>query len=297
LSASIKGIVSTRAAVTHQNGQFLIGGDLPAHRLGFGAMHVTGSGVLGEPRDRKGAVALLRRVVELGINLLDTADAYGPEVSERIIAEALHPYPPNLLIATKGGYTRPSGQWVPNGKPQHLRKACEASLRRLKLERIDLYQFHTPDPRVPIEDSISALAELRNSGKVRHVGVSNFSVDQVERARAIVPIVSVQNHYNVAYRSSEPVIKYCERHGLAFLPFYPLAYGRLPHHNRALQKVARRYGATASQIALAWLLKHSPAMLPIPGTSRIAHLEENARAASLELSDGDFLELKESFPD
>jgi len=283
--------------VTHQNGQFLIGGDLPAHRLGFGAMHVTGSGVLGEPRDRKGAVALLRRVVELGINLLDTADAYGPEVSERIIAEALHPYPPNLLIATKGGYTRPSGQWVPNGKPQHLRKACEASLRRLKLERIDLYQFHTPDPRVPIEDSISALAELRNSGKVRHVGVSNFSVDQVERARAIVPIVSVQNHYNVAYRSSEPVIKYCERHGLAFLPFYPLAYGRLPHHNRALQKVARRYGATASQIALAWLLKHSPAMLPIPGTSRIAHLEENARAASLELSDGDFLELKESFPD
>ena len=283
--------------MTHQNGQFLIGGDLPAHRLGFGAMHVTGSGVLGEPRDRKGAVALLRRVVELGINLLDTADAYGPEVSERIIAEALHPYPPNLLIATKGGYTRPSGQWVPNGKPQHLRKACEASLRRLKLERIDLYQFHTPDPRVPIEDSISALAELRNSGKVRHVGVSNFSVDQVERARAIVPIVSVQNHYNVAYRSSEPVIKYCERHGLAFLPFYPLAYGRLPHHNRALQKVARRYGATASQIALAWLLKHSPAMLPIPGTSRIAHLEENARAASLELSDGDFLELKESFPD
>ena len=260
-------------------------------------MHVTGSGVLGEPRDRKGAVALLRRVVELGINLLDTADAYGPEVSERIIAEALHPYPPNLLIATKGGYTRPSGQWVPNGKPQHLRKACEASLRRLKLERIDLYQFHTPDPRIPIEDSIGALAELRNSGKVRHVGVSNFSVDQVERARAIVPIVSVQNHYNVAYRSSEPVIKYCERHGLAFLPFYPLAYGRLPHHNRALQKVARRYGATASQIALAWLLKHSPAMLPIPGTSRIAHLEENARAASLELSDGDFLELKESFPD
>ena len=283
--------------MTHQNGQFLIGGDLPAHRLGFGAMHVTGSGVLGEPRDRKGAVALLRRVVELGINLLDTADAYGPEVSERIIAEALHPYPSNLVIATKGGYTRPSGQWVPNGKPQHLRKACEASLRRLKLERIDLYQFHTPDPRVPIEDSISALAELRNSGKVRHVGVSNFSVDQVERARAIVPIVSVQNHYNVAYRSSEPVIKYCERHGLAFLPFYPLAYGRLPHHNRALQKVARRYGATASQIALAWLLKHSPAMLPIPGTSRIAHLEENARAASLELSDGDFLELKESFPD
>ena len=283
--------------MTHQNGQFLIGGDLPAHRLGFGAMHVTGSGVLGEPRDRKGAVALLRRVVELGINLLDTADAYGPEVSERIIAEALHPYPPNLLIATKGGYTRPSGQWVPNGKPQHLRKACEASLRRLKLERIDLYQFHTPDPRVPIEDSISALAELRNSGKVRHVGVSNFSVDQVERARAIVPIVSVQNHYNVAYRSSEPVIKYCERHGLAFLPFYPLAYGRLPHHNRALQKVARRYGATASQIALAWLLKHSPAMLPIPGTSRIAHLEENARAASLELSDADLLELKESFPD
>jgi aryl-alcohol dehydrogenase-like predicted oxidoreductase len=260
-------------------------------------MHVTGSGVLGEPRDRKGAVALLRRVVELGINLLDTADAYGPEVSERIIAEALHPYPPNLLIATKGGYTRPSGQWVPDGRPQHLRKACEASLRRLKLERIDLYQFHTPDPRVAIEDSIGALAELRDSGKVRHVGVSNFSVEQIERARAIVPIVSVQNHYNVTYRSSEPVLKYCERHGLGFIPFYPLSYGRLPRHSRLLQKVAHRHGATASQIALAWLLKHSPAMLPIPGTSRIAHLEENARAASLELSDADFLELKDGFPE
>jgi pyridoxine 4-dehydrogenase len=281
--------------VTHPNGQFLIGGDLPVQRLGFGAMHVTGSGVLGEPSDRKGAIALLRRVVELGINLLDTADAYGPEVSERIIAEALHPYPPNLLIATKGGYTRPSGQWVPDGRPQHLKKACEASLRRLKLARIDLYQFHTPDPRVPIEDSLGALAELRNSGKVRHVGVSNFSVQQVECAHAIVPIVSVQNHYNVAYRSSEPVLKYCERHGLGFIPFYPLSYGRLPRHNRLLRKVAGRYSATASQIALAWLLKHSPAMLPIPGTSSIAHLEENARAASLELSDADFLELKESF--
>ena len=281
--------------MTHPNGQFLIGGDLPAHRLGFGAMHVTGSGVLGEPRDRRGAVALLRRVVELGINLLDTADAYGPEVSERIIAEALHPYPSNLVIATKGGYTRPSGQWVPDGRPQHLTKACDASLRRLKLERIDLYQFHTPDPRIPLEDSIGALAELRNSGKVRHVGVSNFSVELIERARAIVPIVSVQNHYNVADRSSEPVLKYCERQGLGFIPFYPLGYGRLSRHNRRLQKVARRYGATPSQIALAWLLKHSPVMLPIPGTSRIAHLEENARAASLELSDADFLELKDSF--
>jgi pyridoxine 4-dehydrogenase len=283
--------------VTHPNGQFLIGGEHPVHRLGFGAMHVTGSGVLGEPSDRKGAVALLRRVVELGINLLDTADAYGPEVSERIIAEALHPYPPNLLIATKGGYTRPSGQWVPDGRPEHLTKACEASLRRLKLERIGLYQFHTPDPRVPLEDSIGALAELRKAGKVRHVGVSNFSVEQVERARAVLPIATVQNHYNVAYRSSEPVLKYCERHGLGFIPFYPLGYGRLPHHNRQLRKVARRYDATASQIALAWLLKHSPAMLPIPGTSRIAHLDENARAASLELSDADFLELKESFPE
>ena len=170
-------------------------------------------------------------------------------------------------------------------------------MRRLKLERIDLYQFHTPDPRVPIEDSIGALAELRTSGKVRHVGVSNFSVEQIERARAIVPIVSVQNHYNLAYRSSEPVLKYCERHGLGFIPFYPLGYGRLSLHNRMLRKVARRYGATASQVALAWLLKHSSAMLPIPGTSRIAHLEENARAASLELSDADFRELKESVPE
>jgi pyridoxine 4-dehydrogenase len=252
--------------MTHPNGQFLIGGELPAHRLGFGAMHVTGSGVLGEPSDRKGAVALLRRVVELGINLVDTADAYGPEVSERVIAEALHPYPPNLLIATKGGYTRPSGQWVPNGRPEHLTAACEASLRRLKLERIDLYQFHTPDPRVPIEDSIGALAQLRTSGKVRHLGVSNFSVEQIAPARAIVPIVSVQNHYNVAYRSSEPVLKFCERHGLGFFPFYPLGYGRVSQHNRMLRKVARLYCATDSQIALAWLLKLSPAMVLFPGT-------------------------------
>lgn len=258
-------------------------------------MHITGSGVLGEPSDRKGAVALLRRAVELGINLLDTADAYGPEVSERIIAEALHPYPANLVIATKGGYTRPSGQWVPDGRPQHLKKACEASLRRLKLDRIDLYQFHTPDPRVTIEDSMGALAELRNAGKVRHVGVSNFSVEQIERARPIVPIVSVQNHYNIAYRASEPVLKYCERQGLGFIPFFPLGDGRLSRRNDFLRKVARQYGATASQIALAWLLKHSPAMLPIPGTSRIAHLEENARAASLELSVVDFMDLKESF--
>ena len=258
-------------------------------------MHVTGSGVRGEPRDRRGAVALLRRAVELGINLLDTADAYGPEVSERIIAEALHPYPSNLVVATKGGYTRPSGQWVPDGSPQHLKKACEASLRRLKLERIDLYQFHTPDPRVAIEDSMGALAELRNGGKVRHVGVSNFSVEQIERACAIVPIVTVQNHYNIAYRASEPVLKYCERQGLGFIPFFPLGDGRLSLHNHFLRKVAGHYGATASQIALAWLLKHSAAMLPIPGTSRIAHLEENARAASLELSVADFMDLKESF--
>jgi aryl-alcohol dehydrogenase-like predicted oxidoreductase len=281
--------------VTYPNGQFLIGGDLPVHPLGFGAMHLTGSRVLGEPNDRGGAIALLRRAVELGINLLDTADAYGPEVSERIIAEALHPYPSNLVIATKGGYTRPSGQWVPDGRPQHLKKACEASLRRLKLERIDLYQFHTPDPRVAIEDSMGALAELRNAGKVRHVGVSNFSVEQIERACAIVPIVSVQNHYNIAYRASEPVLKYCERQGHGFIPFFPLGDGRLSRHNHFLRKVARPYGATASQIALAWLLKHSPAMLPIPGTSRIAHLEENARAASLELSVADFMDLKESF--
>jgi pyridoxine 4-dehydrogenase len=274
--------------------QFRIGGDLAVHRLGFGAMHVTGTGVWGEPRDHAGAVRLLRRVVELGINLIDTADAYGPEVSERIMAEALHPYPRDLVIATKGGYTRPGSGWVPDGRPQHLKRACDASLKRLRLERIDLYQLHTPDPKVPLEESIAALAELRAAGKIRHVGVSNFSVEQLETARAIVPIVSVQNNYSLAYRASEAVVDYCEHHGLGFIPFFPLAYGNLSRDRARLAEVARRYDATTSQIALAWLLRRSPAMLPIPGTSKVEHLEENAAAAKIELSEADFRALSAS---
>ncbi|HUY38621.1 MAG TPA: aldo/keto reductase [Candidatus Binataceae bacterium] len=267
---------------------FTIGGDLRVNRLGFGAMRVTGSGVWGEPPDRREAVRVIRRAVELGINLIDTADAYGPEVSENLIAEAIHPYPANLVIATKGGYTRPGpNSWVPNGRPKHLKEACDGSLKRLKLDRIDLYQLHTPDPKVPLEESIAALADLREAGKIRHIGVSNFSADQLKAARAIVPIVSVQNNYNLAYRESEPVLDYCEAEGLGFIPYFPLGSGNLLRNQR-LNEIATRLGATPGQIALAWLLRRSRAMLPIPGTSSLAHLEENTHARAVALEDADY---------
>jgi pyridoxine 4-dehydrogenase len=267
---------------------FTIGGDLRVGRLGFGAMRVTGNGVWGDPPDRREAIRVIKRAVELGINLIDTADAYGPEVSENLIAEAIHPYPANLVIATKGGYTRPGpNSWVPNGRPQHLKQACEGSLRRLKLDRIDLYQLHTPDPKVPLEESITALAELRAEGKIRHVGVSNFSAEQVKAARSIVPIVSVQNHYNLAHRESEPVLDYCEAEGLGFIPYFPLGANNLLK-NKRLKEIASRVDATPGQIALAWLLKRSRAMLPIPGTSSVAHLEENTQARAVKLDDADY---------
>lgn len=267
---------------------FTIGGDLRVGRLGFGAMRVTGSGVWGEPSDRREAIRVIKRAVELGINLIDTADSYGPEVSENLIAEAIHPYPANLFIATKGGYTRPGpNAWVPNGRPQHLKQACEGSLQRLKLDRIDLYQLHTPDPKVPLEESITALAELRAAGKIRHIGVSNFSAEQVKAARAIVPIVSVQNNYNLAYRESEPVLDYCEAEGIGFIPYFPLGSGNLLR-NKRLNEIASRVDATPGQIALAWLLRRSRAMLPIPGTSSVAHLEENAQARAVALDDADY---------
>jgi aryl-alcohol dehydrogenase-like predicted oxidoreductase len=272
--------------------EFAIGGDMRVRRLGFGAMHVTGSRVWGHPTDRPAAVRLLRRAVELGVNLLDTADAYGPGVSELIIAEALHPYPSDLVIATKGGYTRPdANSWVPDGRPEHLREFCEASLARLRLERIDLYQLHTPDPKVPIEESIGAIAELRAQGKIRHIGVSNFSVEQIEAARRIAPIVSVQNHYNLAYRESEPVVEYCTANGLGFIPFFPLGYGNLIRTGKRLREVAGRTGFTPSQVALAFLLMRSPVMLPIPGTSSVAHLEENIGARGLMLNAADYTAL------
>jgi pyridoxine 4-dehydrogenase len=261
-------------------------GDLKVGRLGFGAMRLCGPGIWGEPEDPKGAEAVLRRVVEVGINLIDTADAYGPEVNERQISSALYPYPDDLVIATKGGLVRPGpGRWEPNGRPRHLREACEGSLRRLKVDTIDVYQFHRPDSRVPFEDSVWALAELRDEGKIRHVGLSNVGVRELVAAIDIVPIVSVQNRYNLTDRSSEAVIETCEREGIAFIPWFPLATGDLARPGGDLDEIAQRYGATPAQVALAWLLAKSPAMLPIPGTSSVQHLEENVAATELELSE------------
>ena len=263
-----------------------LGGDLEVRRLGFGAMRITGEGIWGPPEDPEGARRLLRRVLELGVNLIDTADSYGPEVSEQLIAEALHPYPEGLVIATKGGLRRTGpGEWPVDARPERLRECCEASLRRLRLDRIDVYQLHRPDPKVPLEESLGALRDLRQEGKIRHVGVSNFSVDQLERARAVVDVVSVQNRYNLADRGSEDVLDVCEREGLAFIPWFPLATGDLAQPGGPLEEVASAHGATPGQVALAWLLARSPAMLPIPGTSSVDHLEENVASSGLRLSD------------
>jgi len=292
-AAPATGAARSSAAATA--GTFTIGGDLVVNRMGFGAMRITGPGIWGEPKDPAAARQVLHRALDLGVNFIDTADAYGPEVSERIIAETLSPYPPGLVIATKGGLLRPeSSQWVPDGRPQHLRAACEGSLERLKLARIDLYQFHHPDPNVPLEDSIGELARLRQEGKIRHIGVSNFSTDELARARRIVPIVSVQNRYNLADRSSEDVLGVCTREKLAFIPWAPLASGSTAKlesgsasdsaPGKALEQVAATHGATLMQVAIAWLLARSPVMLPIPGTSSVAHLEEDLAAARLQLT-------------
>src|SRR5215212_4653664 len=264
---------------------FTIGGDLPVHRLGFGAMRITGDGIWGPPEDPGEAKRLLRRVVELGIDLIDTADSYGPEVSENLIAEALHPYPDGLVIATKGGLRRTGpGEWPRDARPERLKECCEASLRRLKLERIDLYQLHSPDSKVPYEDSVGALKELQDEGKIRHVGVSNVSVEELEQARAIVEVVTVQNRYNLEDRDSEDVLEACEAASIGFIPWFPLATGRLAEPGGALDRIARAHDATPAQIALAWLLARSPVMLPIPGTSSIEHFEENLAAAEIGLS-------------
>jgi pyridoxine 4-dehydrogenase len=271
--------------MTALGGTFTLGDDLEINRLGFGAMRITGEGIWGEPDDPAGARTLLRRVIDAGVNLIDTADSYGPDVSENLIAEALHPYPEDLVIATKGGFERPGpGRWHPACRPERLKRCCEGSLRRLRLERIDLYQLHTVDPQVPIEDSIGALAELQDEGKIRHIGVSNVSGEQLERARAIVPVVSVQNRYTLSDRSSEEVLQECQRSGLGFLPWAPVARGDLARPDSSLDEVASAHDASPAQVALAWLLQHSPVILPIPGTSSIAHFEENLEAAQLELS-------------
>jgi pyridoxine 4-dehydrogenase len=269
-------------------GFITLGGDLRVPRLGYGAMHLAGDGVWGEPPDRPAAVRLLRRAVQLGVRFIDTADSYGPAVSESIVAEALHPYPADLVIGTKGGIVRPDKPtWASDGRPEHLRAACEASLQRLRLDRIDVYQLHAIDPRVPLEDSIGELARLRHEGKIRHVGVSNVDVSQLERARRIVPIVSVQNRYNVADRTSEDVLQVCASDGLAFIPWRPLALAQADAAKPArrwLETEAKERGWTLPQAALAWLLSHSDAMLPIPGTSSEAHLEQLVAAAASRLS-------------
>jgi len=263
-------------------------GDLEVNRLGFGAMRLTGRGVWGDPPDRAAALAVLRRAVERGVTLIDTADSYGPEVSERLIAEALHPYPADLVIATKGGFLRDGpDRWRADCRPEHLREACVASLRRLRLERIDLYQVHTVDANVPYAESVGALAELQREGKIRHVGVSNVSVDQLDVARSIVEVVSVQNRYNLTDRASEPVLEACTVAGLGFIPWFPLAVGTLADADGPLAGLARTHRATPGQLALAWLLRRSPVMLPIPGTSSVAHLEENIAAAAIVLDDSD----------
>jgi len=262
-------------------------GDLTVNRVAFGAMRVAGPDIWGEPKDRAAMRKLLARAFELGHNFFDTADSYGPDVSEILIAEALHPYPKELVIGTKGGLTRPSRhRWDENGRPEHLRRAVEGSLRRLRLERIDLYQFHAPDPRVPYAESIGTLAELQRAGKIRHLGVSNVTVKQFEEARRIAPIVSVQNEYNIENRESDGMLAACEKAKIAFIPWYPLGAGRALRSAR-VNRVAAGLGATPAQVAIAWLLARSPVMLPIPGTGSITHLEENAAAGRLVLSAGD----------
>ena len=275
-----------------KSGTFAIGGDLPVHRLGYGAMQLTGPGVWGEPADRAQAIAVLRRAVELGINLIDTADSYGPHVSEELIREALHPYAKGLVIATKAGLTRPGpSRWVPLGRPDYLRQECEMSLRRLGVERIDLFQLHRIDPKVPADDQFGALRDLRKEGKIRHVGLSEVNVAELEAARRIVPIATVQNQYNLTYRNSEDVLDYCTRENIGFIPWFPLGTGELAKPHGALTSVAKQLGARPAQVALAWLLKKSPVILPIPGTSKVKHLEENAAAALLDLDDSTMKEL------
>jgi pyridoxine 4-dehydrogenase len=279
-------------ALARGSGEFLIGGDLRVARLGFGAMRITGDGIWGEPADRAESVRVLRRAVELGIDFIDTADSYGPVVSEEIIAEALYPYPAGLVIATKGGFDRPGPNvWVENGSPEHLRSACEGSLRRLRLDRIDLYQLHRIDPKVPAEDQLGALKDLQAQGKVKHIGLSEVSVRQIQHARAIVPIVSVQNRYSVADRGSEDVLEYCEKENMGFIPWFPLAAGRVSGRSSPIGQVAAKLKATPSQLALAWLLARSPVMLPIPGTSSVAHLEENLAAVGLKIDASDMQDL------
>ncbi len=275
------------------SGTFNLGGDLTVHRLGFGAMRITGEGIWGEPKDEAEAKRVLKRAVELGINLIDTADAYGPEVSERLIAEALHPYKQSVVIATKGGLTRTGPQqWHPVGRPEYLQQCVEMSLRRLKVERIDLWQLHRIDAKVPVEESLKPIAKLQKEGKIRHVGLSEVKPHEIEQVQKILPVVSVQNQYNIGDRQHEDTLKFCEKHNIAFIPWSPVAAGKLAKEGGPLDTAAKRHGATVSQLALAWLLHRSPVILPIPGTSSVKHLEENTAAASLDLSANEWTDIE-----
>jgi aryl-alcohol dehydrogenase-like predicted oxidoreductase len=278
-----------------KSGVFRIGGDLLVHRLGFGAMRLAGPGVWGEPKDAAAMHRVLRKAVDLGVNLIDTADSYGPEVSERLIAEALHPYPKGLVIATKGGLTRSGpNKWAPVGRPEYLQQCVEMSLRRLKVDCIDLYQLHRIDPKVPAPETLGALKALQKQGKIRHIGLSEVTVEEIANARKTVTIVSVQNLFNLSNRKSAKVVEYCTEHGLGFIPWFPLAAGEITRPGGHLDKIAKRHGVTVSQLALAWLLHESPVILPIPGTSSVDHLEENVGAASVSLSDAEWSEVANS---
>src|SRR5438270_9777901 len=281
---SVAGAIPLFGADKTMSDTFKIGGDLIVNRLGFGAMRITGDGIWGWPKDREAALKVLKRAVELGVNLIDTADAYGPETSELLIAEALHPYPKGVVIATKGGLTRPGpGSWSPNGKPDYLKQCVDNSLKRLKLDRIDLYQLHRIDSKVPVEDSLGALKEAQTAGKIRHIGLSEVSPEEIARARKVVPIVTVQNRYNLDDRKWDQTLAYCEKEGLGFMPWAPVG-GMHGVHSSALEAAAKAKNATVYQLAIAWLLQRSPVMLPIPGTSSVKHLEENVAAAKVKLT-------------
>ncbi len=284
--------MKAQATTAALSGTFRLGGDMPVYRLGFGAMRITGPGQMGPPADHAEAIAVLRRAVELDVNLIDTAESYGPHVSEQLIADALYPYPDGLVIATKGGFDRPGpGQWKANARPERLREELDGSLKRLRLERIDLYQLHRIDPDVPEEDQFGFLQLAREKGKVRHIGLSEVNVEQIERARRFFPVASVQNRYNLVDRMSEGVVDYCDREGIAFIPWYPLQHGTVGEQGGAIAEIAKKHGATPAQVALAWLLQRSSVMLPIPGTSRVKHLEENVVAAGIRLSEDEVLRL------
>jgi aryl-alcohol dehydrogenase-like predicted oxidoreductase len=288
-------MMTTEKLTAAASGVFQIGGDLPVHRLGFGAMRLTGPGIWGWPADVDEARRVLKRAVELEINFIDTADSYGPEVSEQLIGETLYPYPQGLVIATKAGFTRQGPEkWAPVGRPEYLRQQLLMSVRRLRVEKIDLFQLHRVDPRVPFEDQIWALKEFQDEGTVRHIGLSEVNVAQIERAQKVVCIVSVQNRYNLTDRIHEPVLRYCEKHDIAFIPWFPVAAGKLAQTGGPLDQIAKRYGATVAQLSIAWLLHRSHVMLPIPGTSRVSHLEENVASANLHLSEDQWMEVEKA---